>query len=84
MQWEFILEKAPWWGGFYERMVQLVKRCLLKVVGQAKLSHDELFTVLVEVEATLNSRPISYVSSEDVDEPLTIPLAGWSSSTQFT
>ena len=49
----------------------LVKRCLLKVVGQARLSHDELFTVLVEVEATLNSRPISYVSSEDVDEPLT-------------
>ena len=71
LQWMFILEKAPWWGGFYERMVQLVKRCLLKVVGQARLSHDELFTILVEVEATLNSRPISYVSSEDVDEPLT-------------
>ena len=51
-------------------MVQLVKRCL-KVVGQAKLSQDELFAVLVEVEATLNSCPISYVSSEDVDEPLT-------------
>ena len=44
---------------------------LLKVIGRAKLSHDKLFTVLVEVEATLNSRPISYVSSEDVDEPLT-------------
>ena len=70
MQCMFILEKAPWWGGFYERMVQLVKRCLLKVIGQARLSH-ELFTVLVEVEATLNSHPISYVSSEDVDEPLT-------------
>ena len=29
-----------------------------------------LVTVLVEVEATLNSRPISYLSSEDLDEPL--------------
>ena len=27
--------------------------------------------MLVEVEATLNSRPISYLSSEDLDEPLT-------------
>ena len=35
----------------------------------SKLSHDELFTVVVEVEATINSRPISYLSSEDVDEP---------------
>ena len=46
----------------------------LKIVSNnsktlAKLSHDELF--LVEVEATINSRPISYLSSEDVDEPLT-------------
>eukprot|EP00731_Ephydatia_muelleri_P006677 Em0003g925a len=71
IQWMFILEKAPWWGGFYERMVQLMKKCLLKVIGQAKLSHDKLFTVLVEVEAMLNSRPISYVSSDNVDEPLT-------------
>ena len=30
-----------------------------------------MVTVLVEVEATLNSRPISYVSSEDMEEPLT-------------
>ena len=26
--WRFNLEKAPWWGGFYERMVKGVKRCL--------------------------------------------------------
>lgn len=26
--WKFILEKAPWWGGYYECMVQLVKRSL--------------------------------------------------------
>ena len=28
-------------------------------------------TTLVEVEATLNSHPISYLSSEDFEEPLT-------------
>ena len=71
IEWSFILEKAPWWGGFYERLIQSVKRCLRKVIGKAKLSYDELMTTLVEVEATLNSRPISYLSSEDFEEPLT-------------
>ena len=57
--------------GFYERLIQSVKRCLRKVIGKAKFSYDELMTTLVEVEATLNSRPISYLSSEDFEEPLT-------------
>jgi len=69
--WSFNLEKAPWWGGFFERMVQSVKRCLRKTIGRAKLTYDELSTVLTEVEAIVNSRPLSYLSSEDLDEPLT-------------
>ena len=67
VKWVFNLEKAPWWGGFYERM----KRCLKKIIGKAKLTYDELSTALTEVEAILNSRPLSYVSSEDLQEPLT-------------
>ena len=74
IEWSFILEKAPWWGGFYERLIQSVRKCLRKVVGRARLSYDELITILVEVEATLNSRPISYLSSEDFEEPLTPSL----------
>ena len=34
------------------------------------MSNDELQTVLVEVEAILNSHPISYLSSEGFEEPL--------------
>ena len=71
VQWSFNLEKAPWWGGFFERLIQSMKRCLRKTVGKAKLTLDELNTVVVQVEAILNSRPISYVSSEDLEEPLT-------------
>ena len=35
------------------------------------MSYDELHTLLIEVEAVLNSRPLTYVSADDVDEPLT-------------
>lgn len=71
IKWSFILEKAPWWGGFYERMVKSVKRCLRKTLGNARLSYEELLTELVEVESVLNSRPLTYSSSEDLEEPVT-------------
>ena len=71
VEWIFNLEKAPWWGGLFERMIQSMKRCLRKVIGQARFSFDELHTVTVEIEGILNSRPISYLNSDDVEEPLT-------------
>ena len=35
------------------------------------MSHDELITALTEVEMVLNSRSLSYVAAEDLEEPLT-------------
>eukprot|EP00731_Ephydatia_muelleri_P019338 Em0012g163a len=32
---------------------------------------DEKVSVIVEVERTLNSRPLTYLSADDLDEPLT-------------
>ena len=52
-------------------MIKSAKRCLKKSIGRARLTYDELLTVLAEVEMILNSRPLSYVSSEDIEEPLT-------------
>ena len=69
--WHFNLEKAPWWGGFFERLVKSMKRCLKKTLGTAKLTYEELLTATVEVEMILNSRPLSYISTEDFEEPLT-------------
>ena len=71
VQWEYNLEKAPWWGGMFERMIQSMKRCLKKAIGRARLSHDELFTAVTQVEAMLNSRPLTYLSSEELEEAVT-------------
>ena len=61
------MERAPWWGGFFERMVGLVKGCLRRVLGSGKLSFEELLTTLVEVEGTLNSRPLTYLYEDEVE-----------------
>ncbi|GFX22003.1 integrase catalytic domain-containing protein [Trichonephila clavipes] len=29
--WQFIIERAPWWGGFYERLIQTVKLYLQRL-----------------------------------------------------
>lgn len=53
IKWHFNLEKAPWWGGMYERMIKSTKRCLRKMVGQAHFTHDELLIALVETEVII-------------------------------
>ncbi|GFW59932.1 integrase catalytic domain-containing protein [Trichonephila clavipes] len=66
--WKFIVERAPWWGGFYERLVKLVKDPLRKILGKALLTFEELATILIEIEYTVNSRPLTYVM-DDFSEP---------------
>ena len=42
IKWEFILEKSPWWGGFYERLIGITKLCLKKCMGKSRLTYDEI------------------------------------------
>ena len=71
IKWIFNIQRAPWWGGFFERMIQMLKRCLRKLIRQAKFSYEELLTGVAEVEAILNSRPLTYLTTDDIDEPIT-------------
>ena len=71
IKWNFILEKSPWWDGFYERMVRSIKNTLNKVVGISSLDYEQLNTVLVEIENVINSRPLTYMNDENLGESLT-------------
>lgn len=71
--WKFIIEKAAWWGGWWERMVKSVKVSLRKVLGRQSLSFEELTTVLADVEAAINSRPLTYVLEEPGEASVLTP-----------
>ena len=71
--WRFLSERAPWWGGFWERLVHSIKVSLKKILGRTSLTEEELATTLTRVEATINSRPITYTYADARDlEPLSL------------
>ena len=63
--WNFIPERAPHFGGLWEAAVKSVKKHLKRVLADAKLTFEELMTVLTQVEACLNSRPLVPLPSDD-------------------
>ena len=71
IKWKYTIALAPWQGGFYERLVGLVKRCMRKSIGRKYFSLEQLATLLAEIEAVLNSRPLTYVY-EDLDSGFTL------------
>lgn len=63
----FIPPRAPHFGGLWEAAVKSAKTILVKNVAQARLTFEELQTLVVEVEAVLNSRPIAPMSDDPND-----------------
>ena len=72
IKWRYNLPKVSWWGGLFERLVGMPKRCLKKIIGKTRLPYDELLTAVTEVEGILNSRPLTYIQSDDIKEVLTV------------
>lgn len=59
IEWQFICPRAPWHGGFYERLVGTVKHALAKTLGRSLISFEEFRTVIYELAAVVNDRPIT-------------------------
>ncbi len=62
--WKFIPQYSPWQGGAYECLVALIKTCLKKTCGILLLDYVDLLTALCRIADTINSRPLTYVSSD--------------------
>lgn len=60
----FIPPRTPHFGGLWERAVQSAKYHLRRVIGDQVLTLEEFITLTSRVEAMLNSRPITPLSSD--------------------
>lgn len=67
--WHFNPPYASHFGGIFEAAVKSMKTHLYRVIGQLTLTHDEFNTLLCQIEAVLNSRPLC-TQSNDPSDPL--------------
>nr|XP_043067310.1 uncharacterized protein LOC122321445 [Drosophila bipectinata] len=65
IQWTFIPPRAPHWGGKWESAVRCVKLHLRRVIGSSTLTHEQMRTLLAQISAVVNSRPLCYTSDTD-------------------
>ena len=71
IMWKFQTPRAPWKGGHFERLISTVKASLVVSLRNKTLNEEEFRTAVAECQAVVNSRPLTYVSNDVNDEPLT-------------
>ncbi|XP_037942566.1 uncharacterized protein LOC119675439 [Teleopsis dalmanni] len=63
----FIPPRAPHFGGLWEAAVKSAKGHLYRTLSNTRFTFEELGTALIEIEAILNSRPITPHSCDPSD-----------------
>ncbi|XP_062716636.1 uncharacterized protein LOC115260563 [Aedes albopictus] len=72
VEWLFIPARSPHHGGLWEAGIKVAKGFLSKIGGNYNYTFEELSTLLAQVAACMNLRPISSISDDPADpQPLT-------------
>ena len=70
--WVFNAPGASHHGGVWERQIRSIRKILGALLKEQSLTDESLRTLMCEVEAVINSRPLTTVSSDPSDlDPLT-------------
>ncbi|XP_072389428.1 uncharacterized protein [Diabrotica undecimpunctata] len=67
IEWKFIPPHSPHWGGIWEAAIKSAKYHIRRMIGNAYLVFEEFSTILSQIEAILNSRPICPLSNDPSD-----------------
>lgn len=67
IEWHWNCPSWPSAGGLWERSIRSLKQHLKRVVADQALTFEEYSTILAQIEAGLNSRPLCPIS-EDIDD----------------
>ena len=73
IRWTFNPPDAPHMGGAWERLVRSVKIALKHTLKETAPAEETLWTLLVEIEHMINSRPLTHVSTDPSDEEALTP-----------
>ena len=73
IDWKFNPPCAPHFGGVFEALIKSAKKAIKAILGDADVTDEELHTAICGAERLLNSRPITYVSSDPNDSSLLTP-----------
>lgn len=65
--WYFNPPASPHFGGLWEAGVKSTKSLIMRTLGSHKLNNEEMITLLTQVEASLNSRPLCALSPDPND-----------------
>ncbi|XP_044010171.1 uncharacterized protein LOC122853816 [Aphidius gifuensis] len=66
-RWHFNPPGAPHMGGKWEALIKSTKYHLKRTIGESKMTYEEASTLLTQIEAILNSRPLEPLSDDPDD-----------------
>lgn len=72
-EWKLIPPRAPHFGGIWEAGVKAMKYHIKRVIGETILTFEKLITLLTQIEACLNSRPLTPLSDDPDDATALTP-----------